>query len=105
MSIINGLYTVLKQDIEQITIQLATESHPIFKAHFPNHPILPGFALIDIVAKVLNDTIVNIQYSKFISHLEPNDIILCTIKTNADQRSIKIFKNKKKVSEILYETK
>lgn len=102
---IDGLYTILNQELEQVTIKLATESHPVFQAHFPNNPILPGFALIDIIAEVLNDTVVNIQRSKFIAHLIPNDIILCTIKTDKNRRSIKMFKNRQKVSEILYESK
>ena len=105
LNIINNLYTVLTQDLEQVTIKLATEDHPVFKAHFPNNPILPGFAQIDIIAKDLNDTIVRIEYCKFIAHLRPRDIMLCTIATDQNQRSIKIFKNEKKVSEICYESK
>ena len=100
-----GLYTVLKQDLDQITIKLTTENHPIFQAHFPGHPILPGFALIDIIAEVLKDTVVYILRSKFIAHLVPNDIILCKIKTEKNQRNIKIFRNTQKVSEIVYESK
>lgn len=102
---IGGLYTVLKQDLEQVTIQLTAENHPIFQAHFPGQPILPGFALIDILSEVLDDTVVYIRYSKFIVHLLPNDIILCKIKTDKNRRSIKIFKNTQKVSEITYESK
>ena len=102
---INGLYTLLKQDIDEVTIKLSTEDHPIFKAHFPNNPILPGFALVDIIAKSLNESIISIQYSKFIAHIKPNDILLCTIKTQEKKRTIKVFKNKQKVSEITYESK
>ncbi len=103
--LVSDLYTVVKQDFEQVTIKLTTENHPIFQAHFPGHPILPGFALIDIIAEVLKDIVVHIQHSKFITHLLPNDIILCKIKTDKNRRNIKIFKNTQKVSEITYESK
>lgn len=103
--VLGGLYTVLKQDSQQVTLKLATENHPIFLAHFPGYPILPGFALIDIIAEVLNDTVVHIQQSKFIAHLVPDDIILCKIKTDKNRRNIKVFKNTQKVSEITYESK
>lgn len=103
--LVSDLYTVVKRDLEQVTLKLTTENHPIFQAHFPSQPILPGFALIDIIAEVLNDRVVYIKHSKFIAHLLPNDIILCKIKTDENRRNIKIFKNTQKVSEIAYESK
>lgn len=101
---IHGLYTVLKQDLEQVTLQLSSESHPIFQAHFPNYPILPGFALIDIIADILNDNVVNIVQCKFIAHIQPNDVLICNIKNDQKKRNIKVFKNEEKVSEITYES-
>ena len=105
MSILNGLYTITQQNTQELTIQLANENHPIFKAHFPEHPILPGFALIDIMAECLNDTIVGINQSKFIANALPNDILLCNIENNQKQKKIKIFRDKEKISEIRYESK
>ena len=102
---VEGLYSVLKHDLEEVTIKLASEDHFIFQAHFPNNPILPGFALIDIMARILDDSINHIIQSKFIAHLLPNDILICKIKTDNKKRNIKIFKNEKKVSEIMYESK
>lgn len=101
---ISDLYTILKQDSEQVILQLTAENHPIFQAHFPNNPILPGFALIDIIAEIFNDNIVNIKQSKFIAHLLPNDVLICKIKTDKKKRNIKIFKKQEKVSEITYES-
>ena len=103
--LVRGLYTVLLQDSEALNIQLAAENHPVFQAHFPGQPILPGFALIDIIAEILNDTVVTINRSKFIAHVLPNDIIVCQIKTDKNRRNIKIFRNTQKVSEISYESK
>ncbi len=102
---VEGLYSIIKQNEEEVTIRLASENHLIFQAHFPNNPILPGFALIDILAKILDDSIIHIIKSKFIAHLLPNDILICKINTNNKKRNIKIFKYDKKVSEIIYESK
>lgn len=101
---VHSLYTIVKQDVEQIILQLSSESHPVFQAHFPNNPILPGFALIDIIAEILNDNVVNIIQSKFIAHIKPNDILTCNIKSDHKKRNIKIFKDEEKVSEITYES-
>ncbi|MCI0501770.1 MAG: 3-hydroxyacyl-ACP dehydratase, partial [Epsilonproteobacteria bacterium] len=89
---------------DQIIVRLSSESHPVFQAHFPKYPILPGFALIDILAKVLNDDVVNIIHSKFIANILPNDVLVCNIKSDHKIRNIKIFKEDKKVSEITYES-
>ncbi len=102
---IDDLYIILEQDLDEITIKLAPKSHPIFQAHFPDLPLLPGFAFIDIMAEILDDSIINIHHSKFITHCLPNDILVCKIKTEKKKRNIKIFKNEKKVSEIIYESK
>lgn len=101
---VHGLYTIVKHDVEQIILQLSSESHPVFQAHFPNYPILPGFALIDILAEILNDNVVSIIQSKFIAHIRPNDILTCNIKSDHKKRNIKIFKDEEKVSEITYES-
>ena len=95
----------MKDDCEAVILKLSNEKHPIFIAHFPQYPILPGFILIDILAEVLNDEVVNIKYAKFIAHIFPNDILECKIKNNDKKRVIKVFKDNEKVSEISYETK
>ena len=102
---VEGLYSVLKQDTEEVTVRLASENHFIFQAHFPDNPILPGFTLIDILAEILDDSVIHIIKSKFIAQLLPNDILTCKINTNHKKRNIKIFKYDKKVSEIIYESK
>ncbi len=102
---VEDLYTILKQEASEVTIKLTSDDHPIFQAHFPNNPILPGFALIDIMGEIFNDSIIYIAKSKFISHIVPNDILICRISTNNKKRNIKIFKDQEKMSEISYETK
>ncbi|CAA6818511.1 MAG: Unknown protein [uncultured Sulfurovum sp.] len=102
---IDDLYTILKEDTQEVVLQLSAKDHPLFQAHFPNNPILPAFALIDILEKVFQEKIVYIKQSKFLVQLLPNDILSCQFKHNENIKNIKIFKNQKKVSEISYASK
>ncbi len=102
---LKDLYEIIEQNSNQVTIKLSNKNHPVFKAHFPDFPILPGFLQIDIIGQILNDDIVSIKNSKFIGHIEPEDIIIYEIKKDANKTTIKIIKDTKKVSEIVYETK
>ncbi len=99
---INNLYTVIEKNQNNIKLKLADENHPVFKAHFPNNPILPGFLQIDIISHILNDQIVNIKYGKFIAHICPDDEIVYNIKTVDKQRIIIVYNDNNKISEIKY---
>lgn len=103
--LLNNLYAVIEASSSKITVKLSCKNHPVFKAHFPKSPILPGFLQIDIISKILDDKISNIKYSKFINLIYPDDIIVYNIKTLNNQKTIIIQKNNKKISEIRYETK
>ena len=102
---LENLYTVVEQSDEEVKVKFAGQDHPVFQAHFPEKPILPGFLQIDIIARILEDEIVTIKYSKFISHILPTDTIVYHIKRDKKKRKIKVMKNSKKVSEIAYESK
>ena len=102
---IENLYHIMEQNDESIKIKLAQSSHPIFKAHFPGNPILPGFTQIEIIAQIMNDHIISIKYSKFLSHILPGDTITYSVKKEDKKRRIKILKDSKKVSEIAYESR
>ena len=104
-SLIENLYQVIEQNEERVCIKLAPSNHPIFKAHFPGNPILPGFIQIKIIAQILNDDIVSIKYSKFLSHILPGDTIIYSVKSEDKKRRVKILKDSKKVSEIAYESR
>jgi len=103
--LLSDLYTVFKNTPSEIVLEFTNENHEIFQAHFPGNPMLPGYALIDIVAKELGDNIIYIKKSKFIGHVLPNDMLTCMIKRDESKRMIKIYKEKKKISEIIYEVK
>lgn len=102
---IRALYTSSVQDNGDVIIHLSDKSHPLFEAHFPQYPILPGFALIDILAELLLDDVVTIHKSKFIKNIFPNDVLECEIVSNEKKRKINVFRDKEKVSEVIYETK
>ncbi len=102
---LENLYTVVEQSDEEVKVKFAEKDHPVFRAHFPEKPILPGFLQIDIIARILEDEIVTIKYSKFISHILPSDTIVYHIKRDNKKKKIKVMKNSKKVSEIAYESK
>jgi len=103
--LLHALYSILSQHNEHIALRIADDSHPIFKAHFPDFPLLPGFAIIDIIAEILEDDLVSIKYSKFLKSIYPNDTLECTIQHKENTRKIQIFRNKEKVSEIVYDAK
>ena len=103
--LIRALYTSIVQDNGDIIIHLTDRSHPLFEAHFPQYPILPGFALIDILAESLLDEVVIIHKSKFIRNIFPNDTLECEISSNEKKRKIKVFRNNEKVSEVVYDRK
>ena len=101
---IEGIYWIIERSEERVVIKLAEKNHPLFSAHFPGNPILPGFVQIEIVADIVGESIVGIHYSKFISHLFPNDILVCEIRKEGTVTRAKILKDSKKVSEIAYES-
>ena len=69
------LYEALYIDENKATIKLADENHPLFKAHFPNMPILPGYVHFDIAAELFNINITTIKKAKFIKTVTPNQTL------------------------------
>ncbi len=88
------LYTVTSKDKDKITIKLCDENHPIFKAHFPNNPILPGFLHFDIVQELFNLEITTIKKAKFLKLVLPND----TLTYQKDKSRFKIFSQTSEVA-------
>lgn len=98
-----NLYKVtdfIKEENEiSFKITLANKDHDVFKAHFPDYPLLPAFLQIDIVGEVLNIDINKITRSKFIIPFLPNDVIIYEIKRNDSTYKCITKKNDKKASE------
>ncbi len=80
-----NLYTIDLVTEDKATITLCDETHPIFKAHFPSYPILPGFMNFDIVEELFNIKITTIKKAKFLKTVTPN-------KTLTYERNKKSFK-------------
>ena len=103
---LENLFTIIQKENTQVVVKLSDENHPIFKAHFPNYPILPGFLLIEIIVNILDDSIKKLHSAKFISHTLPNDTIIYNIKKDGLKTKIKIVKDDEKnskIAEITYE--
>lgn len=98
------LYKIIEKNSDNFTVKLANKEHKIFKAHFPNYPILPGFLLIEIATEVLKDSPQTIKSAKFIAHSLPEDQLLYKITTKENTKKIKVFnKENTKVGEFSYE--
>jgi len=69
-------YTIDYLDDIKATITLCDETHPVFKAHFPTKPILPGFMNFDIVEELFKIKIKTIKKAKFLKTVEPNQTLV-----------------------------
>ncbi|MCF6174035.1 MAG: hypothetical protein L3J44_09715 [Campylobacteraceae bacterium] len=73
--LIDGLYDVRYKDNSKAVIQLSDKNHPVFKAHFPQKPIMPGFIHFEIISNVFALKITTIKRAKFLKLIEPNQIL------------------------------
>ncbi|SMP85810.1 hypothetical protein SAMN06313540_10110 [Epsilonproteobacteria bacterium SCGC AD-308-E02] len=73
--LLDGLFEVLNKDKSQATVALSNKEHPIFKAHFPFNPILPGFIHFEIVSVLFDIEITTIKKAKFINIVLPKQIL------------------------------
>lgn len=78
-----GLYEVISKSENEAVIKLSDKKHPIFKAHFPKYPILPGFVHFEIVADVFNFEVQSIKKAKFMSLITPKQTL--TYKRDANK--------------------
>jgi 3-hydroxyacyl-[acyl-carrier-protein] dehydratase len=74
--LIDNLYQIEDKNENEITIKLSDKNHPIFKAHFPTQPILPGFIYFDIVSQLYNLEVTTIKKAKFLKPALPDQIIV-----------------------------
>ena len=69
------LYTVKHKNNTQAAIELCSNQHPIFKAHFTFQPILPGFIHFEIVADLFGVEITSIKKAKFTTRISPRQTL------------------------------
>ena len=71
----DGLYTIEYKDDKKAVVKLCDATHPLFKAHFPNNPIMPGYVNFEIVSDVFDIEIRTIKKAKFLRKALPNQTL------------------------------
>jgi len=85
-----GLYKIITQSDDTVELQLSDASHPVFKAHFKNNPLLPGFLQLDLIAEVLDKEIERIVNTKFMKPILPDMRIVFVMSETKRGQRIKI---------------
>lgn len=99
----NQLYTYAVLEANRTNVVLAESTHPVFKAHFENYPLLPAFLQVDIASEILNVKIKGISRSKFMEPLFPEDKLVLEHEERGKNLRIRWKKNDKIASEITLE--
>lgn len=100
MSFLSNIYEVVEKESDVFyKIKLANKNHEIFRAHFPDNPILPGFVQIDICSDLFDIKFTKIKKAKFINMLIPEDIVHVKLNKN----KLTLTTETSKISEIIYE--
>ena len=73
--LLDGIYMVIEKDDDTARVILADSTHPIFQAHFPSKPILPGFVHLEIVSALFNVEIIKIKKAKFLDLVLPSQAL------------------------------
>lgn len=102
MNYTTNLYEIIKKTETLVEIKLCDEKHKIFKAHFPDNPILPGFLQLDIAQELFNLKFIKIKKAKFLKLIKPTDIVYFEHQKDKNKILIKSIENKK-ISEISYD--
>ncbi|NOX14919.1 MAG: hypothetical protein GXP61_02645 [Epsilonproteobacteria bacterium] len=71
----NGLYSVKFKNDKEVIVKLSDKNNPIFKAHFPQRPIMPGFIHFEIISDLFGLNITTIKRAKFLKLIEPNQVL------------------------------
>lgn len=79
---LNNLYKVLEKKENFLSIKLSEKDHEVFRAHFPQNPLLPGFILIDICEKEFHLQVKQVKKISFLKSIFPNENIEFKISKN-----------------------
>lgn len=95
------LYGVKKIDENAWEVTFTDASHPVFKAHFEDYPLVPAFLQIDIMGEILEKELTKIERCKFKLPILPNDVVTYKIVKQTDNKyRVKIFKEDAEASEL-----
>lgn len=101
--ILTDFYKIVCKEENRFCIELCDTKHPIFQAHFPNNPIVPGFILLELSAQILGLEIVKITKTKFLKNIVPLSVLWFDIQSNEKTLKIRVTQNEQKVAELTYE--
>jgi len=92
--LIDKFYTIESKEENRAVVRLSDENHPLFKAHFPDAPIMPGFVNFEIVSDVFDIDIVAIKKAKFLDKALPNQTLIY----ERDGNKFKVICNDKEIA-------
>lgn len=69
------LYNIKSKSQSSVTVELCDKNHPVFKAHFPIKPVLPGFIHFEIVSDIFDLEINTIKKAKFMKMVLPKQLL------------------------------
>lgn len=55
MDLLNGFYEIIREesgDDKFLALVKIDKNHPVFKGHFPNHPVTPGVCTMQIIKEL-----------------------------------------------------
>lgn len=73
--LLDGLYSIEQKSEEGGVVRLSDASHPVFEAHFPNNPILPGFVHLEIIEALFEIQITGIKKAKYSAMVLPSQTL------------------------------
>ena len=72
---LDGLYSLVGKTENSIEVLLSDETHPVFKAHFPSNPILPGFVHLEIIEELFELQLEGVKKAKFSAMVYPSQTL------------------------------
>jgi len=84
----DNLYTIVSQEQNEASAVFQVRLHPewpIYKAHFPGHPITPGVCIVQMVQELLQDLVhrdlclIEAKNVKYVSIVSPEEITELTV--------------------------
>lgn len=84
--LLDNLYKIDSKDDNIAIVTLSDETHPVFQAHFPDQPILPGFVHFDIIEDAFDMEITTIKRAKYLKIAHPNQ----SLKYERDNNKFKV---------------
>ncbi|MEA3374411.1 MAG: hypothetical protein U9Q62_12070 [Campylobacterota bacterium] len=95
------LFSIIKQNGNEATIKLADADHPLFQAHFPGNPLLPGFMHLEIASILFKIHFTKIKKAKFNRPVGPGSELKYLYSERKSGMKITVYDQNVVVSEIL----